>query len=84
MAKEKTKGKFEASLDKLEGIVARLEEEQELDLDEAIALYTQGVRESETCQKELASAEARIKKLVSDGAGGLKEAEFEPEAENGK
>ena len=63
---------FEAKLLKLEDIVAKLEN-SEISLDEAIALFEDGIKISDECRKILENAERKIKTLT----------ECEAEADNG-
>ena len=59
---------FEASLERLEAIAARLEDE-ELDLDAALALFEEGIAELRAASTFLARAETRLKQLneAADG-----------------
>ena len=59
---------FEASLERLEAIAARLEDE-ELDLDAALALFVEGIAELRAASTFLARAETRLKQLneAADG-----------------
>lgn len=53
---------FEAALQELERVVAALEE-QELALEEAIALFESGQKLLARCQERLAAAELQVKQL---------------------
>ena len=59
---------FETSLERLEEIAARLEED-ELDLDAALALFEEGIAELRAASAFLAQAETRLKQLneAADG-----------------
>ncbi len=57
------KMKFEEALRGLEGIVDKLET-GELDLEESIKLYEEGIDLSVYCQKQLAQAEGKIQRLI--------------------
>lgn len=59
---------FETSMERLEAIAARLEEE-ELELDAALALFEQGIAELRAATAFLAQAETRLKQLneAADG-----------------
>jgi exodeoxyribonuclease VII small subunit len=59
---------FESSLERLEAIAARLEEE-ELDLDAALALFEEGIAELRAASAMLSQAETRLKQLneAADG-----------------
>jgi len=68
---------FEEALARLEEIVQRLEE-GDLPLQEALALYEQGVALSRRCQDLLDEAELRVSQLV-EGEEGVQEVPFEEE-----
>jgi exodeoxyribonuclease VII small subunit len=59
---------FEQSMERLESIAARLEDE-ELDLDAALALFEEGIAELRAASSFLATAESRLKQLneAADG-----------------
>ena len=59
---------FEASMERLEAIAARLEEE-ELELDAALALFEEGIAELRAASAMLSQAEVRLKQLneAADG-----------------
>lgn len=57
---------FEQALERLEAIVDRLEQ-GELPLEEALAVFEEGVALTRRCAGELDSAERRIEELVRDG-----------------
>jgi len=54
---------FEEQLAELEGVVERLES-GELTLEENVALFERGVKLSNACKTQLASAESRIQVLL--------------------
>ena len=58
---------FEQALERLEGVVGRLEG-GELALEEALAAFEEGVRLSRRCASELDAAERTIEMLVEGGA----------------
>jgi exodeoxyribonuclease VII small subunit len=60
---------FEQNLDRLEGIVKRLEE-SELPLEEALKLFEEGMTLSEGCRKQLEEAEHRVE-ILSKRAGSV-------------
>ena len=60
---------FEASMERLEAIAARLEDD-ELDLDTALALFEEGVAELRAASAFLTQAETRLKQL-SESADGM-------------
>lgn len=57
---------FEGALERLEEIVVRLEQ-GELDLEEALTVFEEGVGLSRRCAEQLDAAERRIEALVQDG-----------------
>ena len=59
---------FETSLDRLESISARLEDE-ELELDAALALFEEGIAELRAASAFLAEAETRLKLLIEAADG---------------
>jgi len=73
MARKKTpdKEKFEDQLARLEVIVKRLEE-GELELEEALAAFEEGVSLSRRLNERLNQAEARVELLVKNAAGELR------------
>lgn len=77
MAKAKKDGGFEQSLNRLEEIVSRLEGD-ELDLEESIALFEEGVKLAEACGQRLDAAEKRVALLIKDRDKGLIETPFQP------
>ncbi|MCA1987976.1 MAG: exodeoxyribonuclease VII small subunit [Desulfarculus sp.] len=77
MAKAKKEGGFEQGLNRLEEIVARLEDE-DLDLEESLALFEEGVRLAEACGQRLDAAEKKVALLLKDREKGLVETPFNP------
>ena len=61
---------FEAALQRLEGIVQRLEK-GELPLEESLVLYEEGVRLARLCHGKLEEAEGKIEMLLKDAKGDL-------------
>lgn len=57
---------FEETLKEVEEIAAKLEHE-DLTLDEALALYVQGVEALQACQALLTAAEQKVEMLVKEG-----------------
>lgn len=57
---------FEQAIERLEGLVDRLED-GELDLEASLAAFEQGVALSKVCASKLDSAERRIEILVQEG-----------------
>lgn len=66
------KARFEESMKRLEEIVRELEAE-ELTLEAAIAKFEEGVKLGKVCRELLENAEKRIKVLVDDEMGNLRE-----------
>ena len=54
---------FEAALERLEAIVQRLES-GEVDLEESIRIYEEGVKIKAFCEKKLNEAQERVEKIV--------------------
>ncbi|PYP38507.1 MAG: exodeoxyribonuclease VII small subunit [Gemmatimonadetes bacterium] len=54
---------FSKQLERLEAIVRRLESE-ELDLDEALQLFEEGVERLRAAREQLAQAELKVKKVL--------------------
>ncbi|MGB5530580.1 MAG: exodeoxyribonuclease VII small subunit [Ignavibacteriaceae bacterium] len=65
MAKKKTKSNFEQDLSRLEEISRKLEEDN-LDLEEAISLFDEGVKLSKSCLKTLREADLKITELKGE------------------
>lgn len=65
MSKKKAKSNFEQDLSRLEEI-SRLLEGDNVELEEAISLFEEGVRLSKSCLKTLKEAELKIIKLKSE------------------
>jgi len=57
---------FEASLERLESLVDRLERD-DLDLEDALRAFEEGVRLSVRCAERLDAAERRIEVLLQEG-----------------
>jgi exodeoxyribonuclease VII small subunit len=62
---------FEAALDRLTEIVERIESDA-LELDEALALFEEGVRLLRFADTVLEGAETRISQLLEDTGGGVR------------
>jgi exodeoxyribonuclease VII small subunit len=75
MAKEKPPAAAEASLTedlaRLEAIVRRLESE-EGDLDQALALFEEGITRLRSARERLGAAEARVRKVLEEAGGTLR------------
>ena len=58
---------FEVSLKELESIVEKLEDE-DINLEDSVKSFEEGVNLVKQCQKQLKDAELKIKKLLDDGS----------------
>jgi exodeoxyribonuclease VII small subunit len=67
---------FARQLDRLEEIVRRLEG-QDLDLDDALKLFEEGVERLREARERLTAAEAQVKQVLADHAGRLKLEDFD-------
>jgi len=76
----KKKESFEEALQKLEKIVARMEE-ADVPLDEALQGFEEGVRLARFCSKKLDEAEQKVAMLVRDESGTLQPAPFSEEGD---
>ena len=74
------KKKFEDTLLELEKIVQRLED-PDVPLDEAVALFEDGIKLSRFCSQKLDEVEKRVDLLVKDEKGGLATRAFDEAAE---
>jgi len=70
--------KFEDALKNLEAIVSDLEN-GELNLDDAIKKYEEGMKLSGLCYKRLEEIQKRVEVLVKDSSGKLKTKELKSE-----
>ncbi len=68
---------FEEQIEKLEGIVAELEK-GELNLDDSVSKFEEGIKISKECNKILEEAEKKITILVNKD-GEITEEDFETE-----
>ena len=66
--KQKAEQNFENSLAQLEEIVAKLES-NDLPLDEALALFKEGVELNKFCGEKLQKAQEEVKKVVEQEDG---------------
>ncbi len=76
MAAKKEGASFEKGLARLEAIVDKLEADEGLGLEEALALFEEGARLADDCGKRLDAAEKRVSLLVRDRQQGLAEVPF--------
>ena len=74
----KKKEKFEEALQKLEAIVAKMEE-GDLPLEEALKAFEEGVRLVKFCSSKLDEAERKVEKLVRDESGKVQTGPFTEE-----
>jgi exodeoxyribonuclease VII small subunit len=74
------KKKFEDTLLELEKIVQRLED-PDVPLDEAVALFEDGIKLSRFCSQKLDEVEKRVDLLVKDEQGGIASHAFDEAAE---
>ena len=58
---------FEAALERLEGIVRKLES-GELPLDDSLAAFEEGVKLSTYCHRRLDEVEKKVQVLLADGS----------------
>ena len=72
---------FESALGRLEEIVVSLED-GELGLDNALALFEEGIGLSRFCHGKLEKAERRVELLLKDASGGVKTVEFDASADS--
>jgi len=77
VARKKQGVDFEAALEELEGLVARMEEGA-LSLEESLKTYERGIALSRVCQKSLDAAEQRIQ-ILSEKDGAAKTRDFQPD-----
>ena len=57
---------FESSLKRLEQIVAKLED-GDISLEDSVKSFEEGISLVKECQKQLSSAELKVKKLLESG-----------------
>ncbi len=67
--KEKAE-RFEVQLERLEKIVARLEDES-VGLEEALDLFERGMQLARTCRGRLEQVEQRVSRLLASGDGAV-------------
>jgi len=72
---------FEQALTRLEGIVRKLEA-GDLPLEEAIALFEEGMHISTFCGRTLSEAERKVEILIRNAKGELVEQPFQPGPED--
>ncbi len=67
---------FARQLERLEEIVRRLES-QDLDLDEALKLFEEGIERLRQARERLTAAETKVKQVLADHAGHLRVEDFD-------
>lgn len=67
---------FGAELERLEAIVRTLESE-EMDLDQALALFEEGVSRLKRARALLGEAERTVKKVIAEAGGSYREADVD-------
>jgi exodeoxyribonuclease VII small subunit len=67
---------FAQQLERLEEIVRQLES-QDLDLDESLKLFEEGVERLRAVRERLSAAEAKVKQVLADHAGTLRTEELD-------
>ncbi|BEQ15387.1 exodeoxyribonuclease VII small subunit [Desulfoferula mesophila] len=80
MAKAKKEPGFEESLQRLEEIVERLEDD-ELELEQSLALFEEGVKLAAACDQRLDEAEKKVALLLKNNEGALVETPFDGDDE---
>jgi exodeoxyribonuclease VII small subunit len=75
------KENFEEALQKLEAIVAKMEE-GDLPLEEALKAFEEGVRLARVCTGKLDEAERKVEKLIRDQAGKIQTTPFSEEGDD--
>ena len=73
-----TKNSFEASLQKLEDAVEQLES-GDLTLDQALKVFSGGVKQAETCRRSLGQVELQVQQLLENSDGTLQREPFSGE-----
>ena len=80
MAKAKKEPGFEESLQRLEEIVERLEDD-ELELEQSLALFEEGVKLAAACDQRLDEAEKKVALLLKNNEGAMVETPFDGDDE---
>jgi exodeoxyribonuclease VII small subunit len=69
---------FAQQLERLEEIVRQLESQDlNIDLDEALKLFEEGVERLREARERLTAAEAQVKQVLADRAGNFKVEDFD-------
>ena len=77
------KERFEDAMNKLEKIVAKLEE-GDVPLEESLKLFEEGIRLSRFCNQKLDEAEKKVEVLLKNKEGVLKPQPFDPSTGSGQ
>lgn len=72
------KNSFEASLQNLEEAVDQLES-GDLSLDQALKIFSSGVKQAESCRKSLRKVELQVEQLLQQDDGTLQREPFDGE-----
>lgn len=72
---------FEESMQRLDEIVGRLEEDK-LPLDDMIALYEEGIALARACGEKLEAAEQKVRLIAKQGGGRIALENFDEHGEN--
>ncbi len=72
------KKSFEAALQKLEEAVTQLEN-GDLNLDQSLKIFSDGVKQAEVCRKSLADVELKVEQLLKQEDGRLQREDFDGE-----
>ena len=72
------KNSFEASLQNLEEAVDQLES-GDLSLDQALKVFSSGVKQAESCRKSLRKVELQVEQLLQQDDGSLQREPFDGE-----
>lgn len=72
------KNSFESSLQNLEESVEQLES-GDLSLDQALKVFSSGVKQAETCRKSLRKVELQVEQLLQQDDGTLQREPFDSE-----
>jgi len=78
-----SKERFEDALNKLEKMVAKLEE-GDIPLEESLKLFEEGIRLSRFCNQKLDEAEKKVEILLKEKGGTLKTRPLEPSVNSGQ
>lgn len=81
-AEERSPSEFEAAVEELEELVARLDRE-ELELDEALRIFQEGVDRLRTATRLLEEARGRVRELVEEASGEFAEVALDLPDEGG-